>query len=57
MLYGKKINSSLNNNEEKEITNCLVNVIYSQACLIEGDTIQKPSEFAEQLNTLLTKIK
>jgi molecular chaperone HtpG len=53
----KKVESSLKNDKEKEANSNLVNVVYSQACLIEGDNIENPSEFAEQLNSLLAKIK
>lgn len=52
----KKISNSLENEKEKVANSNLINVVYSQACLIEGDSIDNPSEFAEQLNSLLSKI-
>ena len=53
----KKINNSISGNaEELELNRDLIDVIYTQACLIEGAAIENPSEFASKLNSLLEKI-
>lgn len=53
----KKIMSSLSNDtKDKELNKNLVEVVYGQACLIEGDSLDNPSEFAHKLNSLLEKI-
>ena len=53
----KKINNSISGNAgELELNRDLIDVIYTQACLIEGAAIENPSEFASKLNSLLEKI-
>lgn len=34
----------------------LIEILFDQACIVEGETIQDPSAFATRLNTLLKKI-
>lgn len=46
-----------NNNENIKLNNNLINVIYYQARLLEGDIIDNPSSFAEQINSLLSVVK
>jgi molecular chaperone HtpG len=53
----KRVQKNINNKYEKINNYNIINVIYTQACLIEGDTIENPSIFAEQLNFLLSQIK
>ncbi len=53
----KKINHSLaKNNDEYDLNKNLIEVVYGQACLIEGDTIENPSNFACKLNALLERV-
>ncbi|WPX96883.1 molecular chaperone HtpG [Candidatus Bandiella euplotis] len=52
----KKINGSLSNGEELQLNSNLVDVIYTQACLIEGDSVDNLSDFASKLNSILAKI-
>ncbi|MFQ3307565.1 MAG: molecular chaperone HtpG [Candidatus Midichloriaceae bacterium] len=52
----KKINNSLQKDIKNDQDANLIHVIYVQACLIEGDSIDSPSDFAQQLNSLLEKI-
>lgn len=53
----KKIKASLlNNGEENELSKNMIEVVYGQSCLIEGDSIDNPSDFAYKLNYLLEKV-
>ena len=53
----KKISNSISkDNGELELNKNLVDVIYTQACLIEGASIDNPSEFALKLNSLLERV-
>ena len=53
----KKINNSLSSKEDDdELNSNMIEVIYGQACLIEGDSIDNPSDFAYKLNSLLEKV-
>ena len=52
----KRVQKNINNQVEKTNNFNIINVIYTQACLIEGDTVENPSVFAEQLNFLLSQI-
>ena len=50
------MSSLLNNNKDTELNKNLIEVVYGQACLVEGDSLDNPSEFAHKLNSLLEKI-
>ena len=53
----QQISDSLKNkSNEDEINKSMVEVVYSQACLIEGDTIDNPSDFSYKLTTLLERV-
>ena len=53
----KKISNSISKDDtETKLNKDLIDVIYTQACLIEGAAIENPSEFAFKLNSLLEKI-
>ncbi|RST70253.1 molecular chaperone HtpG [Candidatus Aquarickettsia rohweri] len=55
-IFKKIVSSLLNNNKDTELNKNLIEVVYGQACLIEGDSLDNPSEFAHKLNSLLEKI-
>jgi molecular chaperone HtpG len=53
----KKINDSLSNSkDDNELNRDMIEVVYGQACLIEGDSIDNPSNFALKLNSLLERV-
>ena len=53
----KKINNSISSKkDDNELNKNMIEVIYGQACLIEGDSIDNPSDFAHKLNSLLEKV-
>ncbi|WHA05438.1 molecular chaperone HtpG [Candidatus Bandiella numerosa] len=53
----KKINDSLSNSkDDNELNSDMIEVVYGQACLIEGDSIDNPSNFALKLNSLLERV-
>jgi molecular chaperone HtpG len=52
----KRINGSILDAKESALNKDLIDIIYAQACLIDGETIDNPSEFASKLNSLLAKI-
>ncbi|MBY0580605.1 MAG: molecular chaperone HtpG [Rickettsiales bacterium] len=53
----KKINDSLSNSkDDNELNSDMIEVVYGQACLIEGDSIENPSNFALKLNSLLERV-
>lgn len=51
-----KVNSYISQANKTQINKNIINVIYNEACLIEGDSIEDPNGFAEQLNSLLSLI-
>lgn len=55
-IIWRRVLKTLNNKAEKINNYNIINVIYTQACLIEGDTVENPGIFAEQLNFLLSQI-
>ncbi len=50
-----KVENSLSDAQEIDRNKDIIYVIYTQACLIEGETIENPSEFGTKLNSLLAK--
>ena len=51
-----KVIDNINKNTSEEVNSNIINVIYTQACLLEGDTISHPNLFAKQLIKLLERI-
>ena len=56
-IVWSRIKSNIKNKTNDSTDNDIINVIYTQACLIEGDSIVNPTQFAHQINNLLSKIK
>ena len=52
----KKISGSIADDKESELNRNLIDVIYTQACLIEGDAVDNLSEFASKLNSILERV-
>ena len=51
----KRVLSNLSNPDCKMENEDLIYVIYNQACLIDGENLENPCDFATRLNTLLDK--
>ena len=52
-----KINSAIiSNNNESQLNRSIIEVLYGQACLIEGSSIEEPNNFISSLDFLLEKV-
>lgn len=51
----KKIAADLASNSNSEIATELVDILFDQACIIEGEPVMDISNFAKRLNTVLAK--
>lgn len=52
----KKIKSNLGNKKSHEDNIRLVNLLYDQACIIEGEPIRDPASFCKQMNEFIERI-
>lgn len=52
----KKIKSTLGNKKSHEDNVGLVNLLYDQACLIEGEPIRDPANFCKQMNEFIERV-
>lgn len=52
----KKIESSLGNKDLHNDNVNLVNLLYDQACIIEGEPIRDPSSFCKQVNDFIERV-
>ena len=48
-----KIKENLNNKEKEEELNDVVKNLYDEACILEGEIIDNPSEFVKRINKLM----
>ena len=48
-----KIKENLNNKEKEEELNDIVKNLYDEACILEGEIIDNPSEFVKRINKLM----
>ena len=49
----KKIKDNINNTEKQEELSDIIHNLYDEACILEGETIENPSEFVKRINKLM----
>jgi len=55
-IIWQKVMSNIRQNKNEETNSYIINVVYTQACIIEGDSINNPYQFTQQLLKLLEKV-
>ena len=53
----KSINDNLSNSEKTDELKEIVKILYDEACIIEGEQIANPADFARRLNKFLNSFK